>query len=477
MTHGRRRFDTVTSRTILVGVITAVVTAVVAGVIAVPLIRAAAQDQARSALSTLADTTAATVENPDPGSIGRLQQLLAEQDTEALLLLPGEPVPPQVPDEIAAALLTGQPVSEAYVTAEGTFFLEGRPVGQGAGVLLVTSDDRAQQARQRTERRLGLALLGGAGVAVVVAIAASRRVTRPLREAASAAERLASGDRDVRVEPSGPDEVVELAEQMNRLTRALTVSEGRQRDFLLSVSHELRTPLTAIAGYAEALADGVVPARGGAADRRDPAARGGTADAARGRPAGPGAAGRGGPAHRRRPTDLAALVGDACTVWRDRCRPLGVSRRCELPDGPLVATTDALRVRQIIDNLAENALRVTPDGGTIVFALRREGSAAVLQVRDTGPGLAPEDLDVAFEPAVLFTRYQGVRPVGSGVGLALVGRLAARLGGRATAGHAEGAGACFTVRLPLEGAGPTAPAPVAGGIAAPPAAGPSAAQG
>ena len=105
-------------------------------------------------------------------------------------------------------------------------------------------------------------------------------------------------------------------------------------------------------------------------------------------------------------------------------------------------------MRQIIDNLVGNALRITPAGGVIVLALSAEGADAVLQVRDSGPGLTTEDMALAFEPGVLYERYRGVRPVGSGVGLALVGRLASRLGGSAQVGTAPEGGAAFTVRLP-----------------------------
>ncbi len=106
------------------------------------------------------------------------------------------------------------------------------------------------------------------------------------------------------------------------------------------------------------------------------------------------------------------------------------------------------RVRQVLDGLAENALRVTPAGRPIVLALRHEGRLAVLEVRDGGPGLTEDDLGVAFERSALHERYRGIRPVGTGVGLALVGGLVTRLGGSAEAGHAVEGGARFTVRLP-----------------------------
>jgi two-component system sensor histidine kinase BaeS len=149
------------------------------------------------------------------------------------------------------------------------------------------------------------------------------------------------------------------------------------------------------------------------------------------------------------PVDLAATVREMATGWQVRCQAAGVTLVLELPDEPVVVHTDPRRVRQILDGLAENALRVTPSGRPIVFALRAEGDAgAVLQVRDGGPGLTDDDCQVAFDRAVLYQRYRGVRRVGTGVGLALVAGLARRLGGRAEAGRAPEGGACFSVYLP-----------------------------
>ena len=82
--------------------------------------------------------------------------------------------------------------------------------------------------------------------------------------------------------------------------------------------------------------------------------------------------------------------------------------------------------------------------------------SAVLQVRDGGPGLAPEDYPVAFEPGVLHERYRGLRPGGAGLGLALVHSLVRRLGGSVVASGAPEGGLAMTIRLPLKGDGPSA---------------------
>jgi two-component system sensor histidine kinase BaeS len=106
-------------------------------------------------------------------------------------------------------------------------------------------------------------------------------------------------------------------------------------------------------------------------------------------------------------------------------------------------------VRQIVDGLCENALRVVPPGAALVLAAY-PGQLAVVEVRDGGPGFTDDDLAVAFERGALYQRYRGVRKVGSGLGLALAARLVRRLGGTIEAGHAPEGGARFTVGLPYQ---------------------------
>ena len=153
------------------------------------------------------------------------------------------------------------------------------------------------------------------------------------------------------------------------------------------------------------------------------------------------------------PVDLLELGRAPPRSGLPAARAAGVEFRLEAP-GPAVVGTDAARVRQILDGLLENALRVTPAGRPIVLARAPRtapGAGCVLEVRDGGPGLTDDDLAVAFDRSALYDRYRGVRQVGTGLGLAIVHGLVTRLGGTVQAGHAAEGGARFTVRLPAAG--------------------------
>jgi signal transduction histidine kinase len=278
-------------------------------------------------------------------------------------------------------------------------------------------------------------------------------VSAPLRRTAGLARAMGHGARDVRAPIAGPREVADVSTAVNELADALQHSESRQREFLTSVSHELRTPLAGITGQAQALVDGLVPPaeqsevgrsiRGEAArlerlvsDLLDLARLG--ADSFR---------------FDLASTDLTALLTEMAVVWQIRCDARGVVLLTQVPTTPVGVTTDARRVRQVLDGLAENALRLLDPGQLLVLHLGVElgvdRRSAVLQVRDGGPGLAPDDYSVFFEQGVLHERYRGRRPTGAGLGLALADDLIGRLGGAIVASPAAEGGVAVTIRLPL----------------------------
>jgi len=455
------RGGSLSRRITLLAVGIAVLTAVLAGALAVGLTRSSADESARRTLARIADAAAVRA---DSGEVARVAQNRAVRALGGLGIesasvnragavvstsrLAREALTPVRRE----ALLAGRAVSSRDELDGTSVLVEGRPTDAG-GIVLVQRRSDATADSDRFVRRVLLALGIAALVAVVVSAAVARRLSRPLRRTADAAHALAAGRRDVAVPVEGPDEVADVASALNTLSASLSRSEGRQRDFLLSVSHDLRTPLTGISGYAESLAGGVVPpedaARVGGVvlgeSRRLERLVADLLDLAR--------LGAETPSIHPQPTDLVVLGREVEAVWSARCAAVGVPF-AYVPATPSAAVvSDPARLRQLVDGLLENALRVTPSGRPIVVEVRTEPGAGratvhVVEVRDGGPGLTDDDLAVAFEPSVLHERYRGLRPVGTGLGLAIVGRLAELLGGHIEAGHAPEGGARFTLRLP-----------------------------
>ena len=444
----------------------AVITALVAGGLSIGLIVSAEASSARRTLVRFADVSRAA-SNVGAAAAGELRVRrtlqvvgveyatisLTGQTTSYTSALARDAV---TPAEVSA-MLTGHAVSATRNVDGDATLIEGRPTRTGAIVLVQRRAD-ALAVVGRVVRRVLLALLIAVAIAALLGLLVARRLAGPLRRTAEAADALASGRRDVVVQPEGPAEVAEVGAAVNTLAAHLAYSESRQREFLMSVSHELRTPLTAITGYAESLAGGVVPASDSArvghvmlgearrldrlvADLLDLA----RLDAADFRVDLVAA-------------DLGELARAAADVWNGRCAAAGVRFVLDVPSGVrVVSWTDPTRLRQALDGLLENALRVTPAGAPIVLSIRVEPGPlpVVAEVRDGGPGLDDADLAVAFDRSALYERYRGVRQVGTGLGLAIVRGLVLRLGGAVEAGHAPEGGARFTVRLPMASQLPT----------------------
>jgi two-component system CheB/CheR fusion protein len=217
-------------------------------------------------------------------------------------------------------------------------------------------------------------------------------------------------------------------------------------DFLAAVSHELRTPLTAINGWLSLL-------------RRDPIDRqtfeeGMTAieqasatlgklvddllDAVRSR--------SGKMRITAQPLDLAPVVVEALQAFRLPLEAKRIAVHQDVAAGVMILG-DATRLHQIMWNLISNAIRHNPPGGTIDVALRREGSEAVVEVRDTGDGIEPALLPYIFEP---FRQNPTASGGGLGLGLAIARSLVELHGGTISAESAgPGLGATFRIRLPL----------------------------
>ncbi|MDX1690800.1 MAG: HAMP domain-containing sensor histidine kinase [Acidimicrobiia bacterium] len=301
--------------------------------------------------------------------------------------------------------------------------------------------------------RFGWALALGVALAALLAGWISSWLVRRLRSLRAAATSLAEGDLGARVEVEGDDEVTELAVAFNDMAAGLEGARRREREFLADISHDLRTPLTTITGYAEALDEGRV-------DEGDLRRVGGVIDREAGRlsrlvedlmtlsrieareftlrP---------------EPVDLAGHLQGILDTYEGKAETTGVTLDGDLASLP-EATVDPDRIAQIVGNLLENALRYTPDGGTVTLSLEPAGKGrARISVADTGPGIAPDDVEHIFERLYVAQRYRARRPTGSGLGLAIVQELAVAMGGHAGVESEVDRGTTVSVTIPVAAAG------------------------
>lgn len=289
-----------------------------------------------------------------------------------------------------------------------------------------------------------------ASVAVVgmVGWAVTGRLLRPIRLLRETAQRISDTDLSQRIPVTGTDDVSELAQIVNAMLDRLEAAFAGQRDALDDAGHELRTPITIIRGHLELMdshdPDDVAEARDLALDELDRMRR--MVDdlvvlAKAKRP----------DFVRPRPVELGRLVDDVL----DKARALAdrqwrVDARAEA-----TVNLDQQRVTQALLQLVSNAVRFTGPDDTIAIGGQIVGDEVRFWVRDTGPGVAPEDAERIFHR---FTRGEAGSGVeGYGLGLAIVRAICEAHRGRVWLENRPGDGALFTVSLPL--LGPVAKAP------------------
>lgn len=293
--------------------------------------------------------------------------------------------------------------------------------------------------------RVLLAALSGLAVALALVIMLERRVTRPLRLLAAATNRVAQGDRAVTIGPSGTSEVDRLAASFNAMVVQLGERDRLSRDFLMRVTHDLRTPLTAIRGHAAALSDGIVadddvPRSLAAIESESTRLERLVSDILD--------LGKLEARHLRldvREVDLVEVVAPAFDLIEPACVERDVTVRRELPDHAH-AHTDGGRVGQILANLLDNALRWTPEGGTVTVRMSLAPETIAIEVLDTGPGVPVSERERIFEAFQSQVTPDG--RYGTGLGLATARQLARALGGDLTVDAAPGGGSVFCLAIP-----------------------------
>ena len=307
----------------------------------------------------------------------------------------------------------------------------------------------------------GLLLLFASSVAVSFGYFLSNSITQRLKELEGGARRLSEGDFGARVNLSGRDEVAQLGRAFNRMAERLEQAEAEaarleaaRRDFIAAASHDLRTPLTSLRAMLDAIADGVVEQPDEYIQRSlrviaqltsltDDLVELARLDS--------GAA-----PLQRAPGSIGQVVTAAIEAAALRAKEKGVRLTGSVPPNvaPLPIAEEA--IIRVLQNLLDNAIRHTGEGGEIQIAVHDRNGVVEVSVRDNGEGIPPENLPHVFER---FNRGEksrsrdGMGTGGVGLGLAIARELVEAHGGRIWAESGPPGGTRINFALPKDGAG------------------------
>ncbi|HEX9696622.1 MAG TPA: ATP-binding protein [Actinomycetota bacterium] len=304
-----------------------------------------------------------------------------------------------------------------------------------------------------------LLLLAGAiagPTALLLVRVMARGMTKPLRDMARAAQAMSRGDYSERVHTDSRDEVGRLADAFNQMAGELEGLERLRRDLLANVSHELKTPIAAIRAHLENLLEGVEqPNRETlhvmlSQSERLSALVEQVLDLSR--------LDSGAASMTFEPVALSSLVDQVAaeiSIARGD-RDVRIHNRID-PAMP-AASADRARIHQVLFNLLDNAVRLTPPAGEVSVALAREGTHLNVLVEDRGPGIPADKIPLVFERFYRADASRSRSDGGAGLGLAIARSIVEAHGGRIGAEPRTGGGMRFWFTLPAAGQVPEIPA-------------------
>ena len=360
------------------------------------------------------------------------------------------------------ALESGETASgTAELSREAPDYVYAVPVNPPNGPARVVEAGKSYESAEETIEVFGAVLAAGIGVAFLLSIGSAyflaRAALRPVDAVVSAAREMTGGDLAKRLPVANPnDEIGRLAATINgllsRVEAAFARREealSRQRRFAADASHELRTPLTAISGHAWVLDEWAIEEdpktakQSASAIRREARRMRDLVESllalSRGDEAAPMEVGR---------HDLALVTEEAVQTARASANGK-VPVEYIPPARELGATFDRDRVLQVASILLDNAVKYTPEGGSVAVRVVATDGWAALEVSDTGIGIPEGELPLIFER---FHRADTARTEGgAGLGLSIARQVAESHGGRIEARSTPGEGSTFTLLLPRKG--------------------------
>ena len=348
----------------------------------------------------------------------------------------------------SANLLLGQNFTAAERDSAIPIEIEGAQVGtlisqgQPAGVGGASGDVLA-----RVNRGIWLATLVASLVALVMAGGLAYSLVRPIQQVTEAAGAVARGDLSRRVAVTSQDEIGKLAATFNAMAADLEKAERVRRDMTADVAHELRNPLAVLQGNLEAVIDGVLPP---APENLLPLLDQTLLLARLVEDLRTLSLAEAGQLHLDcAPTDPAALMQSVLAQFSGQAAAKRVTLRAEITDGLLPLSLDSQRMTQVLGNLLSNALRHTPEGGSITGRVTGDQAALMFVVADTGPGIPPEVLSHLYERFYRADTSLPREAGGTGLGLAIAKQLVELHGGQIAVTSEVNRGTTVSVTLPV----------------------------
>ena len=342
---------------------------------------------------------------------------------------------------------------------EDTHFVVGVPIaseGATVGFVLAVTGARALTTMWRTF--IGLFFMTAVTVLLlsfVVSVWGSMRQSRPIHEMAEATRRFAEGNFDVRMHNyEGVTEISELAESFNNMADSLQETERQRREFIANVSHELKTPMTPIAGYTDGILDGTIPPE--MQNHYLQLVSEETGRLAR---------------LIQNMLDLSKLESGEYQVnarmfniW-ETLTGVALAAEQRINDGMIelegltmdekvLVYADPDLIHQVAYNLLDNAIKVTPAGGTIRFSVEKLGPEPEIAVWNSGQGISPEALPYVFQRFYKEDRSRGLHARGAGLGLNICKVLVNLSGGQIRVESQQGEWCRFVFTLPSQAPNP-----------------------
>ncbi len=322
--------------------------------------------------------------------------------------------------------------------------------GQVIGAVLYSSSiqDVVNATAMLQERTLTIFLLA-CGIIIIISLFTTNLITKPIKKLTDVAIKISNGDLSQRANIRGKGEVAELAQTFDMMCGRIQNMDQQRSEFVSDASHELKTPLASMKILVESmLYQDNVPEEvykeflgdiNGEIDRMNSLI-----------------------------TDLLLLSkmdSDIVTINLEKVRISSIVNKCVNALEPIAKERnirvrtdvsddfelecDPLKLRQAINNLIENAIKYTSDGGHVFVTTKHHGGEGAVRIEDDGVGMSPEHLEHIFERFYRVDKARSRETGGTGLGLHIVRRIALMHGGRVDVESKEGKGSVFTLVVPL----------------------------